>query len=84
MTKPNSIGLARLAVPFVILILAGLVGWGGHREQLKNHSTEIEKKVDKDVLSEYKEGHDKEHSQILKHLENIESYIKGTVNSGND
>ena len=70
MTKKQE-GLVRVAIPFITLGILGLVGWGGHRENIKNNGIQVEKKVDKEVFQEFKEANAKEHELMLRYLEAI-------------
>ncbi len=70
MTKKQE-GLVRIAIPFITLAIFGLVGWGGHKERIKANEIKIEKKVDKEVLKEFKEANANEHALMLRYLEAI-------------
>ena len=70
MTKKTE-GVVRLAIPFITLAIFGLVGWGGHKEKIRANEIKIEKKVDKEVLQEFKEANANEHKLMIRYLEAI-------------
>ena len=72
-------GLANIisiATPFTILGASGLIAWGSHRQTLKTHSEEIEKKVDKDVCDANRKADKAQHEQIQNSLNTIEADVK--------
>lgn len=75
MTKSQS-GVVKLALPFILLGITGLVGWGGHTQKLKHHDVQIEKKVDKEVFEEFKDSNETSHQRIERQLDSMHSDIK--------
>jgi len=69
-------GAIRIALPFILLGITGLVGWGGHREKIKQHDIQIEKKVDKDVYVADRKADIREHDRFYKKLDDMHSDIK--------
>ena len=75
MTKQQS-GAIRIAIPFIVMAIAGLIGLGSHQQKIQHNTVEIEKKVDKEVYDAYKEANERDHQRILEHLEVIQSDVK--------
>ena len=75
MTKKTE-GVVRVAVPFIVMGICGLVGWGGHQERLKNHGIEIETKVSIEVFEAEKESDQREHDQMIKNQEIMQADLK--------
>ena len=69
-------GMIKTAIPVIVIAIGGLVGWGGHQQQIKINTGEIDKKVDIAVYESDRNANDQQHNQILKNQEIMQADIK--------
>ena len=60
----------------VALLVTGLVAAGVFQQKIKTNTSEIEKKVSKEVYDANKESDDKQHEQIQNSLNTIQADVK--------
>ncbi len=50
------------------LVVTAFIGLGANLQKIRSHTKQLDQKVSKEVLVEFKEGNAKEHELMLKYL----------------